>query len=54
MTEVVEAADRLGLIVGESGHFDVEDVIGPMSGLDMSKYRLEHDPDACGWRLVRR
>lgn len=41
---------------GESRRFpfNVKDVVGPMTGLDMRKYDLVKDVNLCGWRLVRK
>ena len=54
MEQVCEAAFALGLVGGPEGIVNVADVVGPMTGLDMTKYDLQLDLDARGWFLVRR
>ena len=54
LTLVVEAAADLGLLVGEEGTIDVADILGPMTGLDMTKYTTELDVNLYGYRLVRK
>lgn len=64
-TQIVLGAERLGLFPGghsrhdtcwrdECGAFDVKDVVGPLTGLDMSKYDLVQSVNLLGWHLVRK
>lgn len=44
----------MGLLAGDSGSIDVADVIGPMTGLDMTKYECVQAFNARGWNLERK
>ena len=42
------------LVRGPGGIINVADVVGSMTGLNMTKYDLQLDVNARGWRIVRR